>query len=226
MHRRLIGLLPLLLLAGLALGAAGYLRTVPSVGRLMRSEASMAEREQRAKAHFLREHPGEQPLNHEIGQAALRLYRERPMGRFVLGIGWDDKGNDCSDFVNCVVDEGVGVGGRLERGSKDHLIGDSMWYFDEFPWDHQSPLLPGDIITIRHSPWYDPYPGACWHVGILGSDGMVYDFVKLKRWKEARYGKNKVEWFVRHAQGANEVYVRRLLPEYRYRVARLPFTEK
>jgi len=148
------------------------------------------------------------------------------MGKFVLGLGWDDRGNDCSDFVKCCVDEGAGLKARFKRGSDRHLIGDSFRVQYEFCWDHTAPLLPGDAVSVKHSPWYDSYPGACWHVGIIGADGMVYDFVKLKRWPTARYGRTKLAWFVRHAQGPNEVVVRRLLPEYRYRLADIKITEQ
>lgn len=202
----------------LLLGAVLYLRNLPTVSPTIHPPATIAMREQRARARFAREHPDGQPLNVAIGRAAVRFHETKPMGKFVLGLGWDDRGNDCSDFVKCVVDEGIGLKARFKRDSDRHLIGDSYRYQYDFYWDRAAPLLPGDIVSVQHSPWYDPYPGACWHVGIIGADGMVYDFVKLKRWKEARYGRNKLEWFVRHAQGKGEVLVRRLLPEYRYRV--------
>jgi hypothetical protein len=206
-----------LAVAGL-LYAASHLRNLPSLSQLIRPAPSIAVREERAKAHFLREHPGEQPLNVAIGEAAVRLYKAKPMGKFVLGLGADDKGNDCSDFVKCCVDEGLGLKARFKRGSPDHVIGDSLRYQYDFTWDHAQALLPGDIVAVKHSPWYEPYPGACWHVGIIGADGMVCDFVKLKSWGEPRYGRHKLEWFVQHAGGPDEVLVRRLLPEYRYRL--------
>jgi len=216
--RRGVGLGLVLVAAGMLFAVAQYLRNLPSLSLLIRPAPSMAVREARAKARFAREHPGADPLNVAIGKAVIRLYKARPMGRFVLGLGWDDKGNDCSDFVKCCVDEGLGLRARFKRGSPDHIIGDSLRYQYDIAWDHAQPLLPGDIISVKHSPWYEPYPGACWHVGIIGADGMVYDFVKLKSWPQARYGRNKPEWFVQHSQGLSEVIVRRLLPEYRYRL--------
>lgn len=179
---------------------------------------SAEERERRARKHFLSEHPGQQPLNVAIGKAAIELYETQPMGKFVLGLGVRDEGNDCSDFVNCVIDEGLGAKARFRRASDRHLLGSNPEYFQNLVWDHKSPLLPGDAVSVAHSPWYAPYPGACWHVGIIGADGMVYDFVKLKRWKTARYGRNGVAWFVRHATKPNEVIVTRLRPEYRYKL--------
>jgi hypothetical protein len=216
-YRLLIGLV----IVGLAAGVALYLRQVPTISPVIHPPASMAVREREAKARFVAEHPGEQPLNVAIGEAAMRLYKAKPMGKFVLGLGWDDKGNDCSDFVKCCVDEGLGYQARFKRNSDRHIIGDSLRYQYDLYWDHSTPLLPGDIVAVRHSPWYDPYPGACWHVGITGADGQVYDFVKLKRWPTARYGRNSLTWFTRHAPGPQDVLVRRLLPEYRYRLTPL-----
>ncbi len=219
-YHLLIGLAIVALAAGVAL----YPRRTPTVSPLVHPPASMAVRERQAQERFLREHPGEQPLNVAIGEATIRLYRAKPMGKFVLGIGWDDRGNDCSDFVKCCVDEGLGLKARFKRGSDRHIIGDSLRFQCDLYWDHRTPLLPGDIVTVRHSPWYDPYPGACWHVGIIGADGQVYDFVKLKRWPTARYGRNALDWFVRHAPGPQDVLVRRLLPEYRYGLTPLPIS--
>jgi len=179
-----------------------------------------------ARAHFLREHPDEKPLNHRIGQAAASLYRSRPMGRFVLCITTPDVGNDCSDFVACVIDEGVGAKARFRRNSQRHLIAQNPRYFDSFMWDRRTPLLPGDSLAVAHSPWYAPYEGACWHVGIIGSDGMVYDFVKLRSWKEARYGRHPVEWFVRNVKEPREVCVMRLRPEYRYLMQAIPIPKE
>jgi hypothetical protein len=219
--RRGIGLGLVLVAAGLVYAVAQYVRNLPSLSLIVRPAPSMIEREARARERFVREHSGEEPLNVAIGEAVVRLHQAKPMGKFVLGLGWDDRGNDCSDFVKCCVDEGLGLGARFKRGSPDHLIGDSLRVQYDLAWDRRQSLLPGDIVSVKHSPWYDPYPGACWHVGIIGADGMVYDFVKLKSWKEARYGRNKLAWFVRHAQGPSEVIVRRLLPEYRYRLREL-----
>lgn len=206
----LIGL-ALLAVGGGVLWWRGWLAPGP---RLMSPEAY----ETYARERFAREHPGEKPLRLVIGETAERFYRARPMGKFVLSLRWGQWGNDCSDFVECVVDEALGVGARFKRGSQQHLVGTGARFFGDVPWDRVSPLLPGDILAVAHSPWYRPYEGANWHVGIVGADGQVYDFVKLKRWPEARYGRNSVRWFVRHATGPDEVTVGRLRPEYCYKL--------
>lgn len=179
----------------------------------------LALTEAAARGRFLREHPGEKPLNHQIGGAAVALYKTKPMGKFVLGLGYPDNGNDCSDFVACAIDEGLGVKARFKRHSRRHLVAQDWRYFESFNWDRSTPLLEGDTLAVAHSPWYAPYPGACWHVGIIGSDGMVYDFVKLKRWAGPRYGRHCVDWFVRHATGRDQIVIGRLRPLYRYRLA-------
>ena len=177
--------------------------------------------ERYARQRFEREHPGERPLNWRIGEAAVRFYKSKPMGKFALGIKSGEWGNDCSDFVDCAIDEGLGAGARFKRGSRDHLIGADPRYFGEARWDGKSPLQPGDVLAVAHSPWYEPYEGACWHVGIIGSDGRAYDFAKLRSWPEARYGRHTVAWFVRRSSGTGEVVVGRLRPEYRYRLRKV-----
>ncbi|MEI6501783.1 MAG: hypothetical protein WCP21_12250, partial [Armatimonadota bacterium] len=104
-----------------------------------------------AHAYFLRYHRGEKPLNHNIARAAVAMYKARPMGRFVLGITPPDTGNDCSDFVACAIDEGVGAGARFRRHSQRHLIAQQSRYFDSFWWDRRTPLLPGDSLAVAHS---------------------------------------------------------------------------
>ena len=173
-----------------------------------------------ARARFLREHPGEQPLNHAIGRAAQRFHRTRPMGAFVLGL--TTPGNDCSDFCAACVDEGLGVGARFNRGSTQHLLGERPDLFETFWWRPGFVLLPGDQLAVAHSPHYEPYPGACWHVGIVGADGWVYDFSKLRRWRAPRYGRHEAAWFLQHSRGHHEALVERLHWRYRYRVAPLP----
>jgi hypothetical protein len=207
-------------------GALLLARRSARVGPVIYAPAAMAEREAKARARFLREHPGEQPLNVAIARAAVEFYKTRPMGKFILGIGPDDIGNDCSDFAKSAVDEGLGLRARFKRGSDRHLIGDDLRYQYEFAWDHASDLLPGDTLIVEHSPWYEPHPDTCRHVGVIGTDGYVYDFVKLKVWKEARYGRHALAWFVRNSPGPAQVWVRRLLPEYRYRLARLRITAR
>lgn len=176
---------------------------------------------QYCRARFLREHPGAETLNMRIGRAAIRLHDEQPMGRFVLGVNALDIGNDCSDFVKCAMDEGVGVKARFRRNSEQHLIGGNPRYFEMIVWDHKASLLPGDGLAVAHSPWYEPYDGACWHVGIVGADGLVYDFVKLKSWPKPRYGRNTVQWFVHNSKGDDEIVIERLRPEYRYLVKKI-----
>lgn len=175
-----------------------------------------------ARERFLREHPGEKPLNHQLGQAAVALYKAKPMGKFVLCVGYPDNGNDCSDFVACAIDEGLGVKARFKRHSTRHLIAQDLRYFTSFYWQRSTPLLPGDSIAVAHSPWYAPYEGACWHVGIIGSDGMVYDFEKLKSWPGPRYGRHSLAWFTHNATGARDIIVTRLRPQYRYRLVPIP----
>lgn len=179
---------------------------------------SEAEFEAYARAEFAREHPGEKPLDWAIGAAAERFHKAQPMGKFVLSLESGKWGNDCSDFVNCAIDEGVGVKARFKRGSTQHLVGESFLHFRYVLWDRRSPLQPGDVLSVAHSPWYAPYAGANWHVGVVGTDGMVYDFVKLKSWLGPRYGRHTPEWFIRHAKGKLDVAVTRLRPEYAYKL--------
>lgn len=211
-----------LFLAALILGAAIYARwrAEPTTPAAIVARRTMSY-EAWARAEFMRKHPGEKPLNWAIAEAGVRFYERKPMGRFVLGLG-GEWGNDCSDFVECAVDEGLGVGARFDRDSEDHLLGPDRRLWDVFYWRGGVAVQPGDVISIRHSPWYDPYEGACWHVGVVGSDGMVYDFVKLKRWRRARYGRKEFDWFVQHCPGEKDVIIRRLAPEYRYRISPLP----
>ena len=173
-----------------------------------------------AKAAFARRFPGRRPLNEAIGDAAVRFHAQQPMGKFVLGLS--TPGNDCSDFVACCVDEGLGVKARFRRGSQTHLLGERWSLFEIHRYTVGMKLLPGDELAVRHSPWYAPSRRACWHVGIVGSDGLVYDFVKLRRWKQARYGRNKPDWFVRQSLGVGQCEVFRLHWRYRYAVDPLP----
>jgi len=174
-----------------------------------------------ARERFHSEHPGEKPLNWSIAAAAARFYKSRPMGKFVLGLQPGEWGNDCSDFVACAVDEGLGVRARFARGSDAHIC-EGLALMDALYWRPGMVVQPGDIVSVRHSPWYEPYEGACWHVGVIGPDGDVYDFVKLRRWESARYGKSGFEWFVRHSRGSRDVVIERLRPEYRYGQKSLP----
>jgi len=170
-----------------------------------------------AREKFLVEHPHEKPLNWAIGAVAERFYRNQPMGRFVL------HENDCSDFVECVIDEALGAKARFKRGSDEHLIGERAGALDYWYWEPGQVVQPGDVIHVRHSPWYPPRENSIGHVGVIGTDGKVYDFVKLKQWRQARYARNEFDWFVRHSRGPGEVIIGRLRPEYRYRVKKLPW---
>ncbi len=169
-----------------------------------------------ARRRFLAAHPGEKPLNWAIGEAVVRFHRSRPMGRFVL------HQNDCSDFAECAIDEALGAGARFRRNSPTHRIGQRPDLFDCWYWQPGDATQPGDVVMVAHSPWYAPYDGAISHVGVVGTDGCVYDFVKLRRWRAARYGRNPFEWFVRHSRTPGHVVTGRLKPEYRFRLQPVP----
>jgi len=140
----------------------------------------------------------------------VRFYQTRPMGRFQLNV------NDCSDFVECIIDEALGAGARFERGSTDHLLGERAGLFDYSYWQPGMDVRPGDLVLIRHSPWYAPRQGSIGHEGVVGADGMVYDFVKLRRWRQARYGRHTFRWFVRNCHDPGDAGIGRLKPQYRY----------
>lgn len=175
-----------------------------------------------ARAEFVRRHPGGKPVNELVGQAAVRFHGSRPMGTFRLATKLGQAGNDCSDFVACCIDEGLGVKARFNRGSDRHLYGDDLRLVTEILWRPGIKPQVGDAVAVRHSPWYAPTNESCWHVGVLGSDGMVYDFVKLRRWNGPRYGRHRFDWFVRHSPSTGQVILARLRPEYRYRLLPLP----
>ncbi|MBI2299146.1 MAG: hypothetical protein HYU66_09435 [Armatimonadetes bacterium] len=175
-----------------------------------------------AREQFARRHPGEKPADQPVGEAAVRFHRSRPMGTFKLATRLGQPGNDCSDFVACCIDEGLGVKARFNRGSNRHLYGEDLRLVTETLWRPGVRSQVGDAVAVRHSPWYAPVEESCWHVGVVGSDGMVYDFVKLRRWKQARYGRNSFDWFVRHSPSAGQVILARLRPEYRYHTRPLP----
>jgi hypothetical protein len=211
-----------LLLTCLVVGTVeiGLIHRLASVGS-SRASASLLRRisyalqgntETQMRERFLAEHPHEKPLNWAMGQVAVQFHKSQPMGRFVL------HKNDCSDFVECVIDESLGVKARFKRGSDVHLIGLRSDVFDSWYWTPGEAVMPGDVLSVEHSPWYAPYEGAIWHVGIVGADGMVYDFTKLRRWREAKYGRHTFDWFVRHSNYEGGIIIGRLKAEYRYRV--------
>lgn len=177
------------------------------------------------RARFMAEHPDEQPLNHAIAEAVVQLHRERPMGTFRLGVEAGVAGNDCSDFTAAAIDDGLGAQARFRRDSPEHLYGERWSLFERRVWSPGVVVLPGDELSVRHSPWYEPYPEACWHCGLVGSDGQVYDFTKLKRWSSPRYGRHSFEQFIRHSRRPGEVVISRLRPEYRYLAKPLPAVE-
>jgi hypothetical protein len=183
---------------------------------------SPQEYERWARTEFSRRHPGEKPLNWRLADTAVRMHDLRPMGKFVLSVTPGKWGNDCSDFVDCIADEALGARARCFRGSRDHLIGTDSPYFEHFIWDGRAPVLPGDVVEVRHSPWYDPDPRGCWHVGMRGPDGLVYDFEKLRSWPEPRYGRIPFPRFIRFSRGPGEVVLGRLRPQYRYRIEEVP----
>ncbi len=142
------------------------------------------------------------------------------MGKFVLGLR--TPGNDCSDFVACCIDEGLGVGARFKRGSDRHLLGENRLLFERFVWRPGRTVMPGDTVDVRHSPWYPPNDRSCWHCGLVGSDGRVYDFTKLMSWPEPRYGRHTFAEFIRHCGEPGEVVIERLRWQYRYQAVPLP----
>jgi hypothetical protein len=169
-----------------------------------------------AKRDFYRKHPGRKPLNWKIGAKAEEFYRTRPMGKFAL------HKNDCSDFTEAVVDDALGARARFRRNSDRHVLMRKWRLWDIFYWDREGPLLPGDIVSVEHSPHYEPYEGAIWHVGVVGTDSMVYDWTKLRVWSKDRYGRHSIEWFTRHAHGPRSVEVWRLKDVYRFKGRPVP----
>lgn len=162
-----------------------------------------------ARSRFYREHPGEKPLNWRLGEKAVEFSQQQPLKPFVL------HQNDCSDFVACIVDAALGAEPRIEyQRGKHTFIRRHIW--NRRYWRRGMAVQPGDIVSVAHSPWYDPYEGAIWHVGVLGSDGAVRDFTKLKSWRQARYGSHTFEEFIRHSKAPRQVIIWRLKPAYRY----------
>jgi hypothetical protein len=207
------------IVVGLLLAGVWYCWTAASSSSLGLPLGRLLESPQQA---FYRHHPGEKPLNWKIAAAAEKIRTEQAMGKFRLGIEPGKLGNDCSDYVACAVDEGLGLGGRCYHPEReDHVILSSLdWsrayrYMDYFYWRPGTVVMPGDMVRVTHSPHYAPHPGACSHVGIVGTDGLVYDFSKLKRWPEARYGTSEFSWFTRHC-GDREVVIGRLKDVYRF----------
>jgi hypothetical protein len=164
-----------------------------------------------ARRDFYRNHAGEKPLNWAIGRKAQEFHRSRPMGRFRLNR------NDCSDYVDCIVDDALGAQARFRRHSNRHVLSTRRDLWDIFYWNRREPLQPGDLVSVEHSPHYEPYEGAIWHVGVIGADGQVYDWSKLRSWPTDRYGRNDVVWFTRHATGPRSVVIWRLRAVYRYK---------
>jgi len=172
--------------------------------------------ERQARALFEQRYPGEKPLNWRIAETAERLYYDRPMGRFML------HENDCSDFVGCVIDEALGPGARYSRGSDEHALCGRGGSTPRSLFDHRrlpeiGAVQPGDVVSVRHSPWYAPHEDSIGHVGVVGPDGRVIDFTKLKSWPSARYHRVEFDFFVRHT-APEEVVIGRLRPEFRYRM--------
>lgn len=193
----------------------GWVSLPHRVGAQMMSEE---EYERWARQQFEAQYPGQKPLNWRIANTAKRFRAEKPMGKFVLNK------NDCSDFVDCVVDDALGPKARFRRNSDQHVANYTPGLMKSFLWRRGDPVLPGDIVTVIHSPWYPPHePPSIAHIGVVGPDGYVYDFVKLKVWSTYRYGRNSFTWFVRNSPGPTEVIITRLRPEYRYRVKTLPW---
>jgi hypothetical protein len=172
--------------------------------------------ERQARALFEQRYPGEKPLNWRIAETAERFHDEQPMGRFVL------HENDCSDFVGCAIDEALGAGARFNRNTDDHARSGEggaapRWLFEYRLLPEMDAVQPGDIVRVRHSPWYPPNDDACAHIGLLGPDGRVIDFSKLKSWPTARYNQVDFDFFIQHNE-PTQVTIGRLRPEFRYRV--------
>jgi len=221
---RTVGALALGLLCGAAVLAAvafaGAWRLMPDVVRSQVARRLSPEQyEQWARARFEQRYPGERPLNWRIADTAEQLYRAEPMGGFVL------HENDCSDFVGCIIDEALGPGARFTRNSDEHVLcgrGGALrgWLFDTMTLADRPRVQPGDVIGVRHSPHYAPHEDSISHVGVIGPDGRVIDFSKLRSWPAARYGRHDFAWFIRHNR-PEQVRVGRLRPEYRYRVVEI-----
>ena len=179
---------------------------------------SFEEWESHCRQVFQRDHPGEKPINWRIARSAERFHHEQPMGKFVL------HKNDCSDFVEALVDDALGAKARLDRDSNRHLAMRGRGLFYAFDWRPDVVMLPGDVVQVAHSPWYPPSPSSMLgHIGAVGTDGKVYDFTKLRSWKSARYGRTALDFFVHNCSQPGEVVIWRLMPEYRYRVRPLPW---
>lgn len=185
-------------------------------GVLAARQTILGDDEEAARRHFYENHPNEKPLNWTIARTAVEYHERRPMGKFTL------HQNDCSDFTDCIVDEALGYKAREARGSDRHIAMTNRLLWDVIVWDGAERLLPGDVVSVRHSPWYAPNPRSCGHVGIIGSDGMVYDWTKLIAWDSPRYGRNTVEWFTKNSPTPGNVWVWRLRPRYRYMLDPLP----
>jgi len=215
---RSMGLGVLVGLAMLAVGALlAWSRLRPELARGGHlGPIARAQYEHWARERFMARHPGERPLNWRIAEAADRFHAERPMGRFVL------HENDCSDFVGCVIDEALGPGARFTRDGGQHVLcgpGGSLpgWLFEVQTLPEMGAAQPGDVVHVRHSPHYAPHDDSISHVGVMGADGRVVDFTKLKSWPEARYGRHEFAWFIRYC-APEEVWIGRLRPEFRYLV--------
>ncbi len=213
----ILGLLVLGLVRVIAYRAGWTLPHIVPQG-LRRPVMTEAEYEQWAREQFYQDFPGEKPLNWRIADVAVQYYEEQPMGKFVL------HENDCSDFVDCIVDDALGAQARFRRDSDQHILTQMRGVFEAFYWAPEQPAMPGDIISVEHSPWYPPKePSEIRHIGVMGSDGHVYDFIKLKSWSAARYGRNSFAWFVRHCPDPGEVIIFRLRPEYRFKIKQFSF---
>jgi len=189
----------------------------PGATSVARSYRGRTEAELRQD--FYRKHPGEKPLNWPIAEKADAMHEAEPMGKFVL------HKNDCSDYMEAVVDDALGAQARFKRDSDTHILTRTRKLWDVYYWDGKTPLLPGDQVSVAHSPHYPPKAGSIGHCGIIGTDGQVRDWSKLKSWSGSRYGRNSVEWFTRHAPPPRGVVISRLRAEYRYEARRIPLPQ-
>lgn len=147
----------------------------------------------------------------KIAATARRFHSTKPMPKFEL------HKNDCSDFVACVVDEALGVGARRSAHESHkiipHRISDNPC-FKTFNWRPGIMVRAGDIVQVRHSPYYPrSNDSSIWHVGVVGDDMRVYDFAKIIRWPKARYGAHSFDRFTCNSRPNGEIQISRYVRE-------------
>lgn len=133
-----------------------------------------------------------------VATVAMETTRKKALGKYALGR------NDCTNFVARAVERGAGI--ALPNHDFDRLGNQELQYFTYFllPTDgNGATVQPGDIV------WLIPRKGIS-HVGVVGTDGRVYHFTKLRR-RPQRYAAEPLSVFLRHfACGLQECVVFRL----------------